>query len=432
MNRSRIRYFKWRLGLLLFTLVAFVGHFWLPPKRLVIHPGNEAAVGLYGYEHAVDGMSGRWLDQSAHRFICDFKPENPHGCGLVLLWRNTYLTGLDLRGYKGVLLDARYEGKAGRVRFNMRNSHPGHTAADQANSPNFMSITLDAEEINQGEIFIGFDELSVAEWWLTQDPARRKWTTTDFGHISSFGLDFFTPGLHKAEVNRLEVIGEWIATETLLILLVGLWMIVLLAEGVTRIYCNRRDSREKAHKIEQLQRTRLALEKEKEVLRRLSCTDPLTNVPNRNGLLEFVATVQAQGRALGVMVIDLDHFKTINDRFGHDLGDAVLKQFAAHVAPQLRTGDCFGRWGGEEFVLLCELLPQEQAQPAIVTLAEKIRELVERVRLSAPVPHTLQLSVSIGAATCPAGGSFEEAFKRADAALYRAKQDGRNRVVYQA
>jgi diguanylate cyclase (GGDEF)-like protein len=154
--------------------------------------------------------------------------------------------------------------------------------------------------------------------------------------------------------------------------------------------------------------------------------DPLTGMFNRRGFAEATSRVIEReahaGRPVTVMIFDIDHFKSINDRFGHPAGDEILKLFAAVVINSLRISDLSGRIGGEEFAALlpCSL---EEA----VVAAERVREAFEAsgiVDETGPVDTT----VSIGVAGGPAGTELEVLLAAADTALYQAKRGGRNRV----
>jgi diguanylate cyclase (GGDEF)-like protein len=154
--------------------------------------------------------------------------------------------------------------------------------------------------------------------------------------------------------------------------------------------------------------------------------DPLTGMFNRRGFAEATSRVIEReahsGRPVTVMIFDIDHFKSINDRFGHPAGDEILKLFSAVVVNTLRISDISGRIGGEEFAALlpCSL---EEA----VVAAERVREAFEAsgiVDETGPVDTT----VSIGVAGGPAGTELEVLLAAADTALYQAKRSGRNRV----
>src|ERR1700688_1938781 len=154
--------------------------------------------------------------------------------------------------------------------------------------------------------------------------------------------------------------------------------------------------------------------------------DPLTGMFNRRGFAEATSRVIEReahaGRPVTVMIFDIDHFKSINDRFGHPAGDEILKLFAAVVVNSLRITDLSGRIGGEEFAALLPCSLEEG-----VLAAERVREAFE---CSGIVDDTgpVDTPVSIGVAGGPAGTELEVLLAAADTALYQAKRGGRNRV----
>jgi two-component system cell cycle response regulator len=166
-------------------------------------------------------------------------------------------------------------------------------------------------------------------------------------------------------------------------------------------------------------------------LAQLATTDPLTALLNRRALTERLTREMERAlrneSSVALLLIDLDHFKRVNDTHGHLVGDAVLREVAELLISGVRGGDFVGRFGGEEFLVV---LPETDDDGA-ASFAERIRERVEAHlfagRDGAPPLH---MTASIGVATFPAAliESVEDLFARADAALYRAKAEGRNRV----
>jgi diguanylate cyclase (GGDEF)-like protein len=161
---------------------------------------------------------------------------------------------------------------------------------------------------------------------------------------------------------------------------------------------------------------------------REATTDSLTGLPNRRWFFEQAGTALAHakrhGPPLSLLVLDLDHFKRVNDTYGHAAGDAVLVETAALVREVKRQDDLLCRYGGEEFLLIL----QGTSRPNAVTFAERLRE-----RLAAHAVRTgrgtLRVTASIGVAELRKDDTLESLFKRADKALYRAKEGGRNRVA---
>lgn len=159
-----------------------------------------------------------------------------------------------------------------------------------------------------------------------------------------------------------------------------------------------------------------------------SRTDPLTGLPNRRGFLEACEDVLASSDRLGlsvsVVLADLDRFKDVNDTLGHAAGDHLLKSVATAVRSSLRSQDIVARWGGDEIVIL---LPEAGVDDA-AKVAGKLRAAVEALS----VEHggrRISSTLSLGVAGHPRGAGLGETIARADAALYRAKEEGRNRVA---
>jgi two-component system, cell cycle response regulator len=163
---------------------------------------------------------------------------------------------------------------------------------------------------------------------------------------------------------------------------------------------------------------------------RLSLTDGLTGTWNRRyfqmQFRQVLATAVRFERPFSLLMLDLDHFKRINDSFGHQRGDATLVEFTKRVTGVLREVDTFARYGGEEFICL---LPETDYSGALVT-SEKILDAVKSDPFGETGEQPAHLTVSIGVAAYPDHGvSFSVLVEAADQALYRAKQDGRDRVV---
>lgn len=164
-------------------------------------------------------------------------------------------------------------------------------------------------------------------------------------------------------------------------------------------------------------------------------TDPLTGVSNRRffarRLQEEVSQWQRQGGSLSCLFVDLDHFKQINDRHGHQIGDEALRRVAQLLGESLRTSDVLARYGGEEFALL---LPGADAAQAGET-AERLRARIAARPLVLAAGRSLTITASIGCATLDQASSADVAMlgdwlvRSADAALYTAKSEGRNRAV---
>jgi diguanylate cyclase (GGDEF)-like protein len=167
-----------------------------------------------------------------------------------------------------------------------------------------------------------------------------------------------------------------------------------------------------------------------EIVFRMAITDGLTNVCNRKQLDtllgEEVPRAQRYNRELSLLMLDIDHFKAINDNYGHLTGDSVLRALAAILQKRLRPNDKLGRYGGEEF---CAILPETSLASA-VKIGEDLRQLVAEHRFMAE-NQEIKVTVSIGAAVLSSGMVPIDLCRRADEMLYRAKHAGRNRVCWE-
>lgn len=161
----------------------------------------------------------------------------------------------------------------------------------------------------------------------------------------------------------------------------------------------------------------------------LAAHDSLTGLLNRRSIREYAEAALLQavraGAAISVILLDLDHFKDVNDRYGHQTGDDALRLVAETIAAALRTGDRVGRMGGEEFLVVLPDTALDQA----VAVAERIRRRVAARPLTLPDGTRVPLRVSAGVATAPpVAPTLDVLLQQADAALYRAKRGGRNQV----
>ncbi len=200
----------------------------------------------------------------------------------------------------------------------------------------------------------------------------------------------------------------WEAGPLLVVIALSHGMYVLLLWAVVKLRDSHADARDSAERM-----------------RTLAATDVLTGLPNRRAMLDtLVQGLDSSRRAdlpLAIALVDVDHFKDVNDQHGHAVGDAVLIRLGELMRTQLRGTDTLARWGGEEFLICAPGTPPAAA-----------REVAERVRAAvadSSMPHGRPLSVSLGVAVCRPDDDVDSLLLRADRALYRAKSEGRDRVV---
>ena len=173
----------------------------------------------------------------------------------------------------------------------------------------------------------------------------------------------------------------------------------------------------------------LGLQASINTLKSVALRDALTGLYNRGSVDAHLCQRfnSPHLERMGVMFADIDHFKNINDTYGHAAGDAVLRSVAQHLSASARTGDFVGRYGGEEFLMIVDLKTDDD----ILIIAERIRAAVEQTRHTLSLTESVSVTISVGCAMARPGyhREYTDLVQEADQALYTAKREGRNRVV---
>lgn len=188
--------------------------------------------------------------------------------------------------------------------------------------------------------------------------------------------------------------------------------------------------REVAERTRELTQEIARRQEVEEELRRLASTDPLTGASNRRAFFEAgereLERAKRYGRPIALLMMDIDHFKQVNDKHGHAVGDAVLQAFSARCAEGLRSQDILGRLGGEEFAILAPECGPKDGE----AFAERLRRSVAALRVPGQGGgDDVQCTMSVGLIDCDTSATLDHLLDRADKALYQAKQAGRDRVV---
>jgi diguanylate cyclase (GGDEF)-like protein len=254
----------------------------------------------------------------------------------------------------------------------------------------------------------------------------RNFSQPDLSNATALSIDLigdFAGTHHDIQIDKIEFAGEWISAEYWYLGILCAWMILAATYGLSRWLWLLRKHREQNKKIHDLVDSNAQLQTEKEKFQKLSTLDGLTKILNRHGIEQFIESLRAAKLPTSVIVIDLDHFKRVNDSRGHHIGDRVLQTVGEILRAHTRSTDGLGRWGGEEFVLVCPGASLARA----ADLAEKLRHRIMETDFIPEAP--LAMTASFGVAVAQADQTFEDAFRQADQALYLAKSRGRNCVV---
>jgi diguanylate cyclase (GGDEF)-like protein len=404
---------------ILITLLAVVGHRFLPERRLTIDSSRQGANFFLVQTGNGAQADQQWIDQARFHYACKFPQATAmQGCGFAYMLAPAIASqGIDLSRFRTLNLAVRYKGNAQYLRVGIRNFDPRFSKLEDLNSPKFNYVNIPTKDLGK-TIPIGMREFTVAEWWTTAYNLPREYSHPDLSNATVLNIDVqgqadLAGTEHDIQIDKVEFVGDWISTESWYLVILCLWMVIGTTYGTSQWLMMRRAHRAQIDELEH----------EKEMYQKLSTLDALTNVMNRHGIGQFIAALGITRVTASVIVIDLDHFKRINDERGHAVGDRVLRTMGEILASAIRNTDAVGRWGGEEFVLVCPGASLANA----ADLAEKLRH---RIMQTSFIPeHPLPITASFGVATSRESQGFEEVFRQADQALYLAKNRGRNCVV---
>jgi len=410
------------------TLALLLGEAWLPERRVdLAAPGAVSNLFLIAPAETGNGPPVQWIDVEKRHWRCRYATgAQSQGCGITLVLAGEDPTrGMDLSRFQSLEVDLAYRGSSAYVRVALRNFDPRFSRVNDGNSARIQSINLRQRDVGQ-PVTIGLDELTVPEWWVTQFVLPRDHNRPSVENVTALSIDLpadLAGHEQEMELRHLVLKGPWVARESIYFGLLCAWLIGACAVVAQQWRALRRSHSRQQHEIDALTVRTSQLRIEQEKLRRLATIDELTGVLNRRGLEQSLADLEDKASGMTMILLDVDHFKRINDRHGHDCGDEVLRRIAAVVSANLRGSDIFGRWGGEEFLIACQGTRIRDA----ARLAEKLRERVQHSEIGNSGGR-VTVTASFGVALAPPGGSAAEALKRADAALYRAKEAGRNHV----
>lgn len=331
--------------------------------------------------------------------------------------------GVDLSGFDRMTLSVTDDAPGSHgVRVYFRNFETGFSTADdwQSQKVNEIEVAIPPG----GDVVVPLDLLRTAAWWVSDRnvPLLRTGVRID----NTTAIELYTgshaaTGSHRLTLRSLRLEGKWISQNTLLLGIVAAWSVLGVMWPILQLLDSRAQLRSSRARIAALKVVNRALELETQELAEQASLDPLTGALNRHGMREWLLNdenIGATGMAL--IVVDLDHFKRINDGHGHVTGDEVLQRFVGEMQARLRANQRLVRWGGEEFLILCRDLPLDSA----ARVAERLRVALATIDW----PGGLQVTASFGVTFLAKGEDISEALRRADEALYIAKAGGRNRV----
>jgi diguanylate cyclase (GGDEF)-like protein len=375
------------------------------------------------------GSSAIAMERTDSSIIVDYELREGYAypyAGVKIFLGDGKTRGRDLSRYDSIFVWVKPRGE-GTVRLYMRGYDSAFYRADDETSLKFNEIEFFPLEETYPAVFVP-QEFRVASWWVAQNEINVHKARVDLSNVPLIEIQTGTNaplGYGTLEIKGLCFKGKKIAKLDLVSILVALWFISFLIILIIRFFDYSRERAKEKKKREELEKNLRALEIEKSEYERSSKEDPLTGCLNRAGfssvLMREQENLSKNGRPVSFVMLDIDHFKHINDTYGHQVGDEVLVNLTKLIQGKIRNTDALVRWGGEEFVVLCGDTPIQNAQ----FLAEKLRIAIENTVLI----KQQQVTCSFGIAEMIPDEDPKRLFERADKALYASKEGGRNRVT---
>ncbi len=346
-------------------------------------------------------------------------------CEVAISVSPSVTRGIDLKNYHSMVIEAAYKAPAPdqRLRVYLRNYDEAYSTTDDPVSLKFNGIEYNPTE-SMSEIVLPLNSFQVLSWWISDLDIPLEHAGPDMTNISLIEIatgSAPTIGSHELTIKNVRFEGMMVTEAELFRALTFIWLATatfLLAVKYTQ---SRRVYDAERRRANRLKAINTALKQQSETLSIMATTDALTGLRNRMDIYRELekALASTNGKNCTALCMDIDHFKKINDNYGHDMGDKLLVSAADVLRESVSSSDVIVRWGGEEFVIFCPNRNLAQAS----FLAEKIRSAFETTEW----PHDAELTCSVGVSSMREG-SIAAMIADADDALYRAKQNGRNRV----
>lgn len=407
------------LCLLALTAAAFVGKDELLGRTVHFTPDNTISHSHLLFSDSDIGGGTVVRKHGPLNWNCELRSGNAYPyCGYELFVdRDRGVHGLDLTNMKSLAITMMYRGPSTSFRVHLKNFDPSYSIRADDESPKYLRVEADTTPGKLQRMEFTANDFGVADWWLRKHRLAPEFGRPQFDNVTSFIVETGSEaplGHHAFEIKDIAVRTAILSDAQWYSLLLGIWGAMIAAYLGYRMVNLRRALRER-RTLEAL-----ALCEAQEAARR----DHLTGILNRRGLTERFEDLARDRRgafSLATLLIDIDHFKSLNDTYGHEYGDRVLTALANVISRNVRGGDLAARWGGEEFIVVCADVDRRGAQ----RIAEKLRECIETSDFGPCGQVTASFGIYWSHAPEP---ELSQLVAQADVALYAAKAGGRNCV----
>ncbi|MDN3679950.1 GGDEF domain-containing protein [Vibrio tapetis subsp. quintayensis] len=348
-------------------------------------------------------------------------------CSTSVYFNEDRKKGWDFSDVHTLYLDIDYETKqeAPRLRVYLRNFNPAYSSVEDEYTVKYNGVEF-TPGVGNGEIAIPLKNFQVMTWWLSDHDIPIAHAGPEFSNVTLFEIATGSGaklGAHNITINSIRFEGSYLDGETLMLVLLLSWVVLALLYAREEAKYSKLEIQRSEDRERHLQAVNDNLRIQNHEISEMAQRDALTGARNRHSVRRWLKSmtknVQWENGRFSMIYLDIDHFKAVNDTFGHQVGDDILREFVMIVTSSIDSEEHLVRWGGEEFIVFC---PNSTLDQAI--------DLAERIRLN--VKH--HIWVHGEELTCSAGVAemgeerITETIARADEALYAAKQKGRDRV----
>ena len=410
------------LVLLLLTIAAVKWQDSILLQTTRLTPQIAATHARIGHTDDKNGGRSTAREQAPFRWSCELRTgfDYPY-CGYELFFgSDAKPEGLDLSNFRSLAVTLIYRGEGKSFRLHLKNYDPRYSKAVTDDSSKFNRVEYPTTPGRVQTVVFDQGDFGVADWWIQLHDIPPKFSHPQFDNITSVDIQTGTEivlGHHEFDVREIVLKRSLLSDAQWYLSLLGFWVVLIGAYLAFRI-------RNLKGELDRRRAMQAAAMRQAEEAAEAARNDHLTKVFNRRGLAERYAMLseyEVEPMPVAIVLIDIDRFKALNDCFGHAYGDEVLSAVASLIKRNVRVGDTVGRWGGEEFVVICPGLDAEQA----MAVAEKLRRRIEHFHFG----DCEHITASFGVHWCPAPGpELGGLVALADVALYAAKDRGRNCV----
>ena len=430
-------------GMLMVTSAVLLLHHLGPQRTLDLKALYGQDAFIYDDRPAGGASIATYIDRPENGFICTLISSDTYKyCGYGFefaaadadLVSNTRgASSADFSHFNTLHAEIEYEGPAQNIPFTFRTLLPeeAYQFIDQSiDSQTLANYRVAATSLKKS-YSIELQRIHMSTQWMSDKKIPGQFAKPDLSKVTKIGIQFpssYPEGRYKVAIKRFSLSGPWIRTEDLYATIFFFWITFIALVSALQLKQLRQQTLATRARVQELSQARddiLNISKEFE---QIAHHDQLTGLLNRQGFEEGAREhLESNPHAeYSIILLDLDHFKSINDTYGHAKGDNILAVVARCIRSQLREADICARWGGEEFLIAC---PETKDAEAVV-VAEKIRTQLAGYRDSEV--ESLRLTGSFGIAQHEAHDRVATTIDRADQALYEAKNRGRNCYVVAA